>query len=84
MAVLANADRAAVWAQVMRDLSDVREACNASKAELRAVVDAIDDWVDANAASFNSAIPQPQRANLTAQQKARLLMAVVARRFAVA
>ncbi len=55
-----------------------------TKADLAAAVNAIDDWVDANAAAFNTAIPQPARAQLTAKQKARLLMHVVRRRFEVA
>jgi hypothetical protein len=52
-------------------------------AELRAAVDAIDQWIDDNASSFNSSIPQPARSSLTAKQKARLLVWVVRRRFEV-
>ena len=67
----------------MRDLSADREPCAVTKAELRADLDAADQWVDDNAASFNSALPQPARGALTASQKARLLMRVVSRRFQV-
>lgn len=83
MAVLSNADRQAEWAEFMREISHEREAIAVDKNELRAAVNAIDDWVDANVASFNAAIPQPARSALTAKQKARLLMRVVKRRFEV-
>lgn len=81
MAVLPDADRKAVWAAAMRKVSDDRDAVSITKAELRAAVDAIDGWVDANAAAFNAAIPQPARGALTAHQKAELLMFVVNRRW---
>ena len=80
MAVLADSDRVALWAQWMRDNTGT---ISIVKADLRAAVNAIDDWVDANAASFNTAIPQPARANLTVKQKAMLLMYVIKRRFEV-
>jgi hypothetical protein len=81
MAVLSNTARREVWAEFMRELSAVNEPCGLSKVELRAAVDAIDSWVDANATSLNSAIPQPARGVLTAAQKARILAMVTLRRF---
>lgn len=83
MAVLSDADRAAEWAELMRDLSAAGEPCAVTKADLRAALNAADTWVDDNAASFNAAIPQPARGALTASQKARLLMRVVRRRYEV-
>lgn len=47
------------------------------QAELRAVVDAIDDYYDANAVAMNTALPQPFRADATVEQKA-LAFAMVA------
>ena len=44
-------------------------------------MNAIDDWVQANAAAFNTAIPQPARGTLTAKQKVQLLFHVVSKRF---
>jgi hypothetical protein len=79
MAVLSNADRAAVHALWMHANTDVTGAM--TKAELRLAVNAIDDWVDQNAASLNSAIPQPARGALSARQKAWLLSFVVRKRF---
>ncbi len=80
MAVLSNADRSACWGEAMRDALGTLPL---SKADLRAAVNAIDDWCDTNAAAFNTAIPQPARAALSARQKAALLMIVVSHRFAV-
>lgn len=80
MATLSAADRAAATAQFQRtpDCPGV-----VTKAQLRAAIDAIDDWVEENAASFNLAIPQPARGALSARQKAGLLNYVVTRRFEV-
>lgn len=80
MAVLSNADRRDVRDEFMRT-PDAGETFGIVKTDLRAAVDAIDQWVDGNAASFNAAIPQPARGALTARQKARLLSHVIAKRF---
>jgi hypothetical protein len=83
MAVLPDADRHQIWARYMSDLSSEGDPLPLLKAELRAAVDAIDGWVDDNAAAFNAAIPLPARTALTARQKARLLAFVIRRRFEV-
>lgn len=54
-----------------------------SKPDLAAVVSAIDDWCTANATSFNTAIPQPQRGLMTTQQKSILLAVVAMKRTGV-
>jgi hypothetical protein len=73
--------------QAFRDMLDeIRKAdtpCNTTKAQLQAAVDAIDDWLDANAAAMNSALTAAARNGLTTPQKAMLLMAVIARRYRV-
>ncbi len=51
------------------------------KGNLADAINGLDDYVNANAAAINQAIPQPARANLTTQQKALLLMFVVAKRY---
>lgn len=79
MAVLSDNDRAEVWAQWMRDNTDTVGAM--TKADLRAAADALDDFLNTNAAAINSAIPQPARGVLTAPQKARLLMLVIQMRY---
>lgn len=80
MAVLSDNDRRVTWADAMR-----RADCpgNLTKADLRAAVDAIDSWIDSNAVSFNTAIPQPARGALSAKQKAALMMLVISKRFEV-
>lgn len=82
MAVLPDADRADVTAKVQRHWSTLTLPCGITKAQLREAVNAIDDWVDANATSFNNAIPQPQRGILSSDQKAWLLDFVVRKRIA--
>ena len=80
MAELSAADRVATWSQAMQTLVG---SVGINKAELREAIDAIDTWVDANAAGLNAAIPLRARNGLSAAQKAALLKAVVARRVAV-
>ena len=81
MATMTNGDRAIVHTELMRDLSDAREPCGTLKADLRAAIDAADQWVSDNAASFNSALPVAARNSLTTSQKSRLLTAVIRKRF---
>lgn len=82
MAILSDPNRVAVWGEFMRT-PEPAETFGLVKADLRAAVNAIDDWVDLNAAAFNVAIPLPARTALTARQKARLFVAVLQRRFEV-
>ncbi len=78
MAVLTNLARATLHAEIMREaLGDI----SINKTQLRAVVDALDDYFNANAAAMNTAIPQPQRGSLTTSQKARIAAAVLLRRY---
>lgn len=81
MAVLPDGDRWEVWANAMRKWSETRDTIAVNKTDLRAAINAIDDWLEANKASYNSAIPQPARSGLTTVQKAMLLMWVVSRRY---
>lgn len=83
MAVLGDNDRVTLVQKFAQDMSGTRTAVSIVKADMRAAVNAIDDWVQANASAFNTAIPQPARGALTTQQKAKLLWYVVQRRFEV-
>ncbi len=78
MAALADADRAELHGEIMRGLIPV---AGITKAQLRAAVDAIDDWIVANAAAFNTAIPVAARNALTSAQKARLLALIALKRY---
>ena len=83
MTILSDNSRREEWARFMSDVSRDREAVgNITKSELRSAVDAVDDWLDVHTGSlFNQVLTGPVRAALTAPQKARLLVAVVRRRF---
>lgn len=78
MAILSAENRRRIWAHVMRQSALVPG--DVTKPQLRAAVDAADDWVDNNAAAFNSALPAAFRAAATAEQKAELLAFVIMRR----
>lgn len=81
MAILADADRAEIWAQFQREISTEHEATGVLKADLRAAINAADQWVSDNAASYNTALPVAFRNGATATQKARLLAWVLKMRF---
>lgn len=51
-----------------------------TKPDLKAAVDATDDWLEANSTSFNSALPQPFRGAASLPQKTFLLCYVAMRR----
>lgn len=83
MAVLSDADRGAVNKEFQEDRSRIWEALGTTltKADIRAAINAIDTFMNDNAAAMNSAIPQPARAQLTTTQKARLLQFVINKRY---
>lgn len=83
MAALSDTEREALAAAMMRELSAEFAPIPILKAQVRAAIDAVDAWIEANAASFNSALPAAARNNLTPAQKARLLTLVARRRFEV-
>lgn len=85
MAALSEEQRVGVWAALMRGeaftLQFPNPAGGLTKDQHRAVVDALDTALDSAAATFNSAIPQPQRGTLTSQQKAAYLVALIIKRY---
>lgn len=83
MAVLTDTERQALWAELMRELSQRSEPVALTKQDFRAALNAADDWAEANSASYNAALPQPARGALTARQKAMLLTWVIRRRWEV-
>ena len=82
MAVMSGASRQEAWAEYMRQVSNDGETITVSKPELRAALDAADQWASDNAAAFNSALPAAARTKLTTSQKARLLAFIVTKRYA--
>jgi hypothetical protein len=79
MAVLSDADRFDVWAEYMRENTEVLGAL--SKGDIRAFINAVDTFLNDNATALNNAIPQPARSVLTVSQKALGLTAVVRKRY---
>lgn len=65
------------------ELSRINEAMGLGKADMLAAVQATDDWIEANQASYNAALPTKARNVLTATQKVRLFMAVARKRYEV-
>lgn len=80
MAVLSDTERQATYLAAMQLMSDQRQSCAITKAQLRAAIDAADDWADTNAAAYNSALPVAARNNLTAGQKALVLAYICMKR----
>jgi hypothetical protein len=68
---LTTAERDQVWRAFMRTIT--AEGCAFDKVTLRAAVDSADNWADANATSYNAALPTTFRTAATATQKAALL-----------
>ncbi len=81
MAILSDADREQIWKEFMERHSSLREPIAVTKSDLRVAVNAVDTWVEANKASFNAALPEPAKSNLSAKIKAALLTFVVERRW---
>lgn len=80
MAVMSDADRREAWALLMQDWSDKRQNIPMTKDVLRAAINAIDQWIDDQATSFNNALPLAVRQALTPDQKIDLFMFVLTRR----
>jgi hypothetical protein len=73
MATLSTADRQRIWRGLMRYWSNLRETTDVGKALLLTLVGETDQWIDDNAASYNSALSVN---SLTATQKTLLFCAV--------
>lgn len=82
MAVLPDADRAAVTARSMSDTSASREQWGTTllKSDRRGLVDAIDQWIEDSLSSFNAALPEPARTELTTKQKYKEFVNVLDRK----
>lgn len=71
-------DQARTCIGIMRN--EVSEPTAYTKPQLAAAVAAVDAWVDANQAGYNSALPAAFRTSATSAQKAELLAYVLWRR----
>lgn len=80
MAIMTNGDRADAWAALMRD-SRAGVWGAITKTDLRAALNAADQWMSDNSIAYNLALPTAFRAAATSAQKALLLSYVLAKRF---
>ena len=84
MAVMNAADRAKAWITIMKILSsEVDVGDSGMRDAILAAVGAVDDWIDANQASYATALPEPFKTWSTARQKAAVLAFVLHQRFNV-
>lgn len=80
MAALTSNQRASAVGEYHRRYP-AGENVSVAKADVRAALDALDDYFVTNAAAINSALPTAARTGLTVTQKARLLNAVISARY---
>lgn len=73
---MTTADRQKTTDQWMRDN---REDTGFTKADVRAAINAIDDWVAANQTSYNNALPTAVKNGASQTQKTMLLCYVLMR-----
>lgn len=78
MVDLTDNERRDVW-RILMQRGDVPGTI--LKTDFRAAVDAMDNFLDDNAATINSALPLPYRTAATNPQKAALLAAVALKRY---
>lgn len=83
MAVLADSIRVQIWRGLMRYWSAQLEGVGVDKTDLRAAVNAMDDFLNTNATAINNALPTAFKTNATTGQKALLLAVVALARFNV-
>jgi len=82
MALLTENERVKVWREIMRDPRLISSG-TLLKADIRAAVNGLDDFLENNWTLINQSIPQPARGELTRRQKAMLLLHVITERFNV-
>ena len=79
MAVLSDNDRAELHADFMATEPDIYATL--TKQDIRDAVNALDDFLNDNAAAINNTLPLTARTELTTAQKARLLNWVIRWRY---
>jgi len=83
MAVLSDLLREKIVQLLETEWSDQFESVACGRQAVRGAVNAIDSYFNDNAAAINNTLPADAKANLTAKQKALLLMYVAAERYGV-
>lgn len=81
MADLTNSQRIKCGrAFALRAYQELNSTANLTKDDIKAAVDATDDWIDDNQASFNTALPNPFKTTATLDQKTILFVIVALER----
>ena len=84
MAALSDADRQiATRAWIRRTFEELGGTATVTTVDIKAAIDALDDFLTSNETAINNAIPQPARGALTTTQKAMLVAYVAMRRAGV-
>jgi len=83
VATLSDLDRKRITVGLMRYWSSIWEVVGVSSTDLRAAIDATDGWIDDNQISFNNALPNPAKSNLTLAQKTLLFCSVALARVSI-
>jgi hypothetical protein len=79
MATLPNSDRNKIMVGLMRHWSSLWELISGlTSTDLKATVDATDQWIETNQLSFNNSLPEPAKINLTQAQKTLIFCVVAA------
>lgn len=84
MTTLPETDRQKIRMGLVRYWSRLRESTGSmGKADIKPAVDATDDWIEANQAKYNAALPSTFRNNATQMQKTLLFCAVALARVSI-
>ena len=83
MANLSTDDRQRIWRGLMRRADLLGGVPGVRKTDLRDAIDAADNWIESNQASYNAALPTPFRTNATTAQKTLLFCAVALARVSI-
>lgn len=78
---LSETERQNASSEFQRDESREHETISGLKSQVRQLIDALDDYLDANQVAINQSIPQPARNLFTQRQKARALIYIVEKRY---
>ena len=81
MTALPDLNREAVRSRLAQQWSRDFSEIAITKADLRAAVNAIDDYFNTNAATINQVLPEAARTGLTQGQKAYLLTTILEERY---
>ena len=80
---LSTEDRQRIWRGFMRYLSNLYQPLALNKSELQDAINATDDWIEDNQASYNQALPAAAQSSLTSPQKTLLFCAVALARVSI-